>query len=163
MRVLGSFLLVAVCAALVGAGCGGSSDEGSSDAGSGGGGGGGGAAEESVSIRTPGGKVKVDTGVDVSALDVPVMPGAELTEDSLTRVSTAGVTTVSGTFRTSATIQEIVAFYEGKLEGAGIIEMPDGAMITHDAGDGRTVQIICGTLEDEDVREIVITSTTMPQ
>ena len=162
MRVLGSFLLVAVCAALVGAGCGGSSDEGSGASGSGGGGGGG-AAKESVSIRTPGGKVKVDTGVDLSALDVPVMPGAELTEDSLTRVSTGGATTVSGTFRTSATIQEIVAFYEGKLEDAGIVEMPDGAMITHDAGDGRTVQIICGTLEDEDVREIVITSTTMPQ
>jgi len=157
MRVVASLLWVP-CLVLVLSACGGSSDD---DAGPGDGGtvapeGG---ARERVRMRTPGGTVDVDSGVDLSALGVTVPDGASLYEGVLSRVSAGCVSTMSGTFRTSMTVKEIVAFFEKELDAASVVEMDDGAMVTAERGEGEVVQVVCSALEDSDEREFVVTVT----
>ncbi len=87
-----------------------------------------------VSINTPGGKISVGPGAEVSEaeLGVPLYPGAKREEGSF-QLSTAEGTMATYVFKTSDTPAQVMAFYRGKLNPkTNFLETPDGGMITSD-------------------------------
>src|SRR2546426_221996 len=87
-----------------------------------------------VSINTPGGKISVGPGAEVSEaeLGVPLYPGAKREEGSF-QLSTAEGTMATYVFKTGDSPAQVMAFYRGKLDPkTSFLETTDGGMITSD-------------------------------
>ncbi|HYL10101.1 MAG TPA: zinc-ribbon domain-containing protein [Candidatus Acidoferrales bacterium] len=89
-----------------------------------------------VSISTPGGKISVGPGAEVSEADlgVPLYPGAKREEGSM-QLSSAEGSMATYVFKTGDSPAQVIAFYRGKLSPkTTFFETPDGGLITSESG-----------------------------
>ena len=118
------------------------------------------ARDDEVEIESSGGKVNIRSRVDLSELEAPLYPGAELLDaDSFSRIESGGVVMVTAQFSSADTVKKIAAFYREKLGADASFESGDTAMVTAEVETGLVVQMTCSDDPDTDRREIVLTTT----
>jgi hypothetical protein len=115
-----------------------------------------------VSISTPGGKISVGPGAEVSEADlgVPLYPGAKREEGSV-QLSSAEGSMATYVFKTGDSPAQVIAFYRGKLSPkTTFFETPDGGLITSESGANVGFMITIGREENTGQTSIAIVRGT---
>jgi zinc ribbon protein len=111
-----------------------------------------------VSISTPGGKMTMGPGAEVTEaeLGVPLYPGAKRAEGSFQLSSEEG-SMATYVFKTSDSPAQVMAFYRGKVSPkSAIVETPEGGVITSEGGANVGFMITIGHEESTGQTSIAI-------
>ncbi len=111
-----------------------------------------------VSISTPGGKMTMGPGADVTEaeLGVPLYPSAKRAEGSFQLSSEEG-SMATYVFKTSDSPAQVMAFYRGRLSPkSAFVETPEGGVITSEGGANVGFMITIGHEESTGQTSIAI-------
>jgi hypothetical protein len=124
---------------------------------------GGSGADRQVTINTPGGTITADSSEKFTAseLGTEIYPGARPGHGSMRMEMPTG-SMVTATFITSASKDQVLAFYKANLGSAAtVVDMPDGAILTLPRGqqESVTVTITSKPSENDGKTKIAIVHT----
>lgn len=117
-----------------------------------------------MTITTPAGKFssgRTSTAhLSESEVGAPIYPGA-VAEEGGFKLGGGSGTMATYVFKTSDSVQQVLAFYRDKFgPKTGVIETPQGGIVTAAKNDNEGVMITVGRDEHEDKTSIAITHTT---
>ena len=117
-----------------------------------------------VTISTPAGKISTGrtspAHLTESEVGAPIYPGA-IAEEGGFKLGAESGSMATYVFKTSDSVSQVLAFYRDKFgPKTGVIETPQGGIVTAAKNDNEGIMVTIGRDESEDKTSIAITHTT---